>query len=110
VIKKGITTMKKRFTTCLLLGVLVAAVLAWFSAKHRHAGLVAAAAKSHQSTGAYLAVVSGGVVLFVTVVTFILASIIVAGNRSRSRSQRQASNRRGRSSASHHPGPGWSER
>jgi len=103
--------MKKRLTTCLMLGVLVAAALAWFSAKHRHAGLVAAAAQAHQSTGAYLAVVSAGVVAVVTAVTFIVASIAAAGNRSRSRSQRSqgAGSRRGRRGAGYSPGPGWSE-
>jgi hypothetical protein len=96
VIKKGITTMKQRLTTCLLLGVFVAVVLATYSAKYRHARLVAAAAKAHQSTGAYLASVSSFLAFSVTVVTFIVASIIAAESRSRSQRQRQGRARRGR--------------
>jgi hypothetical protein len=103
--------MKQRLTTCVLFGVLVAAVLAWFSATHRHAGLVAAAAKSHQTTGAYLAGVSGGVAFTVAVVAFIVTSILAAA-RKRPRTERprqSARGRRGDRGAGYHPGPGWSE-
>jgi hypothetical protein len=87
--------MKHRFMTCVLFGVLVAAVLAWFSAMHRHAGLVAAAAKSHQTTGAYLAGVSSAIAFTVAVAAFVVTSILAGARKrsSRSRPERERSER-----------------
>ena len=82
--------MKHRFSTCLLFGVLVAAVLVWFSAKYRHAGLVAEAAQAHETTGHLLGAAFGGIAFSVAVIAFIVTTI---ARSSRSRSSRSRTER-----------------
>jgi hypothetical protein len=85
--------VKHRFSTCVLFGVLVATVLTWFSATHRHVGLVAAAAKAHETPGHLLAAAFGGTAAVVTVIAFIVATIAAASRSSRSNPGRSRAER-----------------
>jgi heme/copper-type cytochrome/quinol oxidase subunit 2 len=100
--------MRQRIWTSLAFGALVALALGWYSIHDRHARLATAvaAARVHQSTGAYLTHALIGVGAIVAVVAFILATIAA---KSRSRSRRSASSRRGGRGAGYSPGAGWSE-
>lgn len=79
--------MKHRFETCLLGGILAALALVWYSAMHRHAGLIRAAAEAHQAPGELLVVVFFGTAAAVTMAAFIVATIMAARRHNRSRGQ-----------------------
>ena len=92
-----------RLVTSALAGVLAAAVLVTAGVRTHHAAVAAAAVAAHQSTGAYLAAVFGGVVLAVTVGGFIVSSIVALARPRPDTGQSQASGRRRQFGA----GAGW---
>ena len=93
--------MRHRFETCLVGGIFTALVLVWYSATHRHAGLVRAAAEDHKAPGELLVIVFFATTAMVTAAAFIVASA-AARRRGRGRSSQR---RRGRGRA-HSPGGG----
>lgn len=94
----------RRFALCLGVGALVALAAGWYSIHRRHARLLAAAARAHQTTGVYLAFALTGMAVAVAVIVFVVASIVAA---SRSRRTQPANPRRG--GGAYYPGSGWSE-
>jgi Mn2+/Fe2+ NRAMP family transporter len=100
--KTRLQRARYRLVTSALAGVLAAAVLVTAGVRTHHAA-VAAAVAAHQSTGAYLAAVFGGVVLAVTVGGFIVSSIVAMARPRPDTGQSQASGRR----RSFGAGAGW---
>jgi hypothetical protein len=78
---KQLRKIGRAAVTCLLFGVLVAGVAAWYSVHHRRAELAAAAAQAHQSTGHVLAAGAVGLALSAAAVAFVLSGIVVAVTR-----------------------------
>jgi hypothetical protein len=84
---------KQRLGNSAAVGILVALALGWYSLHHRHARLVAAAARMHETTGTYLAGALAGMAVIVAVAVFILATIL--GRRRRPAQQQARGRRRG---------------